>query len=210
MTPNVCVVFPTANLARAQRAEAAWRDRRYAVRVGVDPEFGNRYPGYFVAVNEMIRKAAAIYDYEIIVAAADDLFPDQTHTADDILAMFRERFPDGYGVLQPCGDDLPGTTALCGSPWFGRAWCERAYGGMGPFYAGYRHFFGDEELLYAASAQNAVWQCPDLTQFHDHWIRKGGPPKTDYQTRNDRHWEHDKWLYEARKAAGWPGSAPCS
>ena len=198
------VLIPSCNPERAAIATERWQAQGYRVLVYTDDDLG-RYPGYFPAIAQMVR-ATWRSDVHVWIAAADDLSPDPTMTGPAIAQKYLEKFPDGFGVLQPTGDRLAGTALLCGSPWFGRGWVEQAYQGMGPHYQGYRQFYGDEEMLYVARTFGVLWQHPYLTQRHDHWIREGGPPKTPYQILNDRYYAHDKWLHYARQAAGWPGA----
>lgn len=195
------VVFPTANRARCARVGPTWNALGYNCITYTDGDFV-RYPGYFNGVNQIIRE---IWDDEwnVVICAADDLYPDP-RPAEEILEVYRTRFPDFDGVMQPCGDDLPGTAEICGSPWIGRKFIERAYDGFGPYFPGYRQFYGDEELQNVAQAKGKLWMCLSVTQRHEHWLR--GIPKTDYQLANERHWEHDKALFTSRKAAGFPGA----
>ncbi len=136
-----------------------------------------------------------------------------------------------FGVMQPTGDrwgDTPATRALfgenrgayidriAGSPWMGREWVKRVYGGNGPMCADYFHMYADEELLEVATKLGVYWPRRDLIQLHQHWGRK---PEGEYATAKDipdflqqvntqQHWHESKKIFDERKAAGWPGSEP--
>jgi len=214
-TYEVWYAIPSASMIRAGACLHKWRRRGFRTAVMIDPgtvvdhtNLADRvicvdpYPGYWQASVMLCRDVLDTAD--IVVCGGDDIYPDPDANPQRIAAEFYERFPDGFGVMQPTGDDLDGTDRICGSPWFGKAWIEEAYDRNGPFWPGYEAFFGDEDLFNVAKMLGVLWQRPDLTQFHDHWIRPGGPKKTDYQIRNDRFWEYDQKLFNERKAAGFP------
>jgi hypothetical protein len=211
---GVWVVFPTANPERADRAIKIWQAKGYNVAILTNTEdcaslrcqlhiASGRYSGYFRSANALAKAVLALDpDFRVLVCAADDMEPDPNLTADAIAEQYLTRFPSGFGVLQPTGDDLDGTDRICGSPWVGRAWIETAYGGHGPLCEDYTAFFGDEELLNVSKTLGALWQRPDLTQYHDHWSRKGRGAKTAYQEENNKHWAADKRTFERRVAEG--------
>jgi hypothetical protein len=216
MSNGVWVCFPTANAERAEMAAEAWRRCGYRIALltntGQDHSFPlvdlnvnvSAYPGYWRSCNALAKAVVAIDpEFRALVCAADDMEPDPDHTADEIAYQFLDRFPDGYGVMQPTGDDLDGTDRICGSPWLGRGWIIDSYSD-GPYHSGYMQFFMDEELLNVAKLEGVLWQRPDLTQYHAHWSREGKITKTDYQRANDRFWAQDKRLFEARRAEGFP------
>ena len=94
---------------------------------------------------------------------------------------------------------------ICGSPWLGRTYIERANGGRGPLWEGYRHCYADEELHDVALRDGLLWQRRDLNQHHDHWQRRG-IPRPAYLAHVQKQWRSDRALFEERKAAGFPGS----
>jgi len=216
-TPRVWYAIPSANPARAQSCLAKWRARGYKTAVFLDAGVGGvdadlvvsaEYPGYFAAVNLLAHEIGEQAD--ILVTGGDDIFPDERHTAVEIGREFYARFPDGFGVMQPIGDPLPGTDRICGSPWLGRGWLTRAYGGAGPLHPNYIAFFGDEELHHVAKLHGCLWQRPDLVQHHAHYSREGGPPIESYQMGNQRYWAADGALCAQRRAVEWDGSGPLS
>lgn len=197
------VIWPTCNPAKSARATVAWKDRGYDVFAWTDESFG-RYLGYWSACNDIISALWGNMDWPVVIVAADDLFPDP-RPAEEVLEIYRTRFPDHDGVMQPCGDDLPGTKEICGSPWIGRKFIENTYNGRGPYYSGYQQFFGDQELMNVAQRMGKLWMHTGLTQRHEHWLRPG-IAKLDYQTANDRFWDQDKATYYWRKSQGFPGA----
>jgi hypothetical protein len=119
-----------------------------------------------------------------------------------------------FGVMQPTGDpwrDVKGRIIerIAGSPWMGREFCRRMYQGQGPFWPEYAHCFGDEELQNVAQKLGVFWQRPDLTHYHHHWSRKSEIIPAHLAEATSRvHWVRFKALFEARRAAGFPGSEP--
>lgn len=215
--PDVWVVWPSASEERHNKAAAAWQGRGYKVGVLVDGKHKitnplhsgvflrvPAYPGYFRSVNALIH-AAFVLKASVVVAAADDMLPDQKRTAEEIAMQFFKRFPSGMGIMQPIGDDLDGTDRICGSPWIGRRFCEEYYFGQGPYYP-YMQFYGDEELFEVARRDGLLYQDRDVCQRHEHWTRSGAASKTAYQVSNQQFWNTDKRIFEARKAANFPGA----
>jgi hypothetical protein len=183
---------------------------------GVFPDVGadlvqrsDSYPGYSVASNTLAVAAVAA-GADVVVFGGDDMDPEPSLTAQEIAAQYLEHFGGSFGVMQPTGDrpETFGTDRICGSPWLGRDWVLRAYGGLGAVWPGYHQFFMDEELQNVAKKLGVLWQRPDLTQEHHHWLRYGLSTKTAYQVSNDRWWTPDETMFKARKAAGFPGSDP--
>ena len=136
-----------------------------------------------------------------------------------------------FGVMQPTGDrwgDSPATRKqygenrgayldrIAGSPWMGREWVKRAYGGNGPMHAGYRHMYADEELKEVAEKLGVYWARRDIIQMHRHWGRIAGEEFGDIKDCPDfllpvntpKHWHESQKLFVERKAAGWPGHEP--
>lgn len=159
------------------------------------------WPGYYGSVNLLSQQ---LPDASIIVTGGDDIFPDPNHDADAIRRQFYEHFPDGFGVMQPDGDDLYGSQSICPSPWMGGRWVHEAYGGKGPMCSEYSVWFGDKELRCVAMLMEAFWSRPDLCQRHNHWWRTG--KRMAYQLRNEQlYWEKDKVMFNTRRAEGFPG-----
>ena len=221
---TVYVLMPTAGAVHAQEQIDKWRALGYGVGLWLDP--GNAvlgsdfyiqraYPGVWRAVNEL---ATVAFDRgaDVCVFAGDDMDPEPSKRAEEIAAEYLGRFPDGFGVMQPCGDPQGELIAgkhnagrICGSAWFGRGWHARAFGGRGPTPDRYYHFYGDEELYVVAGALGVRWMRDDLTQWHRHWSFPGGLPRQEYHERTNReHWDTDQRTYFASKAAGFPEGCP--
>ncbi len=127
-----------------------------------------------------------------------------------------------FGVMQPTGDRWgdaqgPYIDRVAGSPWIGREFARRMYQGQGPYWPEYRHQFVDEELQAVAIKMGVFWQRPDLTQHHAHWGRaRAGErmapsermPAFLAEANSADHWRKYKGIFEARKAAGFPGHEP--
>lgn len=105
----------------------------------------------------------------------------------------------------------------CGSPWMGRSFCERINQGKGPLWPEYFHMGVDRELQEVATRLGILWQRPDLIHYHAHWGRKlegkPGPTSASMPTflaeaNSLEQWNKYEEIFNARKAAGFPGSEP--
>lgn len=209
-----------------------WRDRGYKVALFLDPGAAvpaacdaalsaDTYPGYARAVNALAAHVlASDPSCSWIVAGGDDTEPDPTHTPEDIAAQCGRWFRGTFGVMQPTGDRFANGSIdkIAGSPWLGRRFCERMYGGKGPLFEGYQHMFVDEELLEVAEKLGVYWRRPDLVHLHHHFMRESAalssravskPVPAHLKQWNSRsHWDESKALFLLRKAAGFPGHEP--
>lgn len=235
MTREIWYGIPTANPERAIATLKKWRSAGYKTAVLIDEPtipstteaqgpllkaLGDdivnqivvmpRYEGYYRSV-QIIREAIRekLGDLpDILVCGGDDMDPDPNRHPQEIAEECFARYPDGYFVMQPVGDDLKGTDKICGSPWFGKEWLRRAYGGNGPFSTRYFQYYGDEELRNVAEAQQVLWQRKDLVQYHHHYIRQDGPKKTDYQAKNENlYFKKDGEVFKSRKERGFPDAS---
>ncbi len=211
---RVWYAIPSASIDRCREALPAWRDMGYRIAVLQNNERGeipadlcdwaDAYPGWAASVNLLARRLVA-EGAEIVVTGGDDMLPDPTKRADELAIEFRDRFPNGFGVMQPAGDATMNAIEYCGSPWLGRAWIERAYGGRGPLWEGYRHNWADHELRLVAEARDALWTRPDLLQEHLHFSIRN-EPAPEYWTRNVGDADQDDVeLFIARCWQGFPG-----
>ena len=178
-----------------------------------------KYLGWAPSVNLLARWVlAGDPTAEWIVTGGDDYEPDPAHRAEDIARECTAQFGGTFGVMQPTGDrwgDAQGAylDRIAGSPWLGRDWCLRAYGGRGPLWGEYYHMYGDEELQAAAIQLGAFWQRRDLVQTHLHWSRtveakREGAPAFLKFVNSPAHWQKAKALFQSRRAAGFPGLEP--
>jgi hypothetical protein len=202
------------------------------------------YRGWAPSVNILAKWVVEHDEYaEWIVTGGDDYLPEVNYNAGEIgeqcwqhfvkLMTLRGEGPydSTFGVMQPTGDRWGDTPAarkqygenrgayidrIAGSPWFGREWVKRAYGGNGPMFGGYRHMYADEELLEVATKLGVYWPRRDLIQLHKHWGRKPGDefatmadcPDFLLPVNSAQHWHESQKLFTERKAAGWPGHEP--
>lgn len=235
-------------VAEVQPVVDRWREMGYKVALwrdaGTDESliegadyitFGVKYPGYARAVNELAREVLGFDgEYQWIVTGGDDTLPDPNKRADEIAEECERHFSPEvlphwkghgmpgttFGVMQPTGDRFAGGSIdrIAGSPWMGREFCERMYGGNGPLFDGYSHMFVDEELLCVAERLGVYWRRPDLVHLHKHFMResddlhsravqKPTPPHL-VKWNSPVHWEESKRLFLSRKAAGFPGHEP--
>lgn len=221
---NVWAVYPSADPLKGEAASIRWRDRGFktlvyqdagAAKVDADCVLSGRFPGYYRLANYLAFHAFHVLKADLVVFVADDLDPDPYMRVGDFAGAYFEKFPDGFGVLQGTGDTQgidasgkPAAARICGSPAFGRAWAERAYGGRGPFWNGYHSYYGDEDLYNVSLRLGVLWQEPSITIYHRHWSWRH-QPQADYQRRNsENYWIQDKALFFSRQQAGFPESAP--
>lgn len=213
---DIWYAVPSANKERCEGCFGLWKDRGYKTAVLIDkgrsaPKNADLvveadpYPGYYGSFIQLCRAIGP--GAQIVITGGDDILPDPRE-AQEIGEEFLERFPDGFGVMQPLGDNMPGGETICASPWVGYGWIKRAYRGNHPVWPGYIAFFGDQELREVSKKLGVLWQRYDVNQYHHHWSRPGGPQKLDYQSRNDGFWAADEKLYYSRKQGGWPGHEP--
>jgi hypothetical protein len=164
-------------------------------------------------------------DAQWIVSGGDDYLPDTEHIPECIGVECRTHFGGTFGVMQPTGDrwgeewpqkpEWAGKPAvldrIAGSPWLGREWCERAYGGRGPMPEEYHHVFADEQLQCVAERLGVFWQRRDLCQYHAHPLRKPHARQEDWPEflkPIQAMWSREQARFDADKAAGFPGSDP--
>lgn len=214
---EVWFAIPSASVDRCRAVLPAWREMGYKVAILQNRERGevpadltvwsDHYPGWPGSINILAREivpAAA----PIIVSGGDDMLPDPNVPAHEIAAQFLERFPDTFGVMQPHGDDFLETSQFCGSPWLGRAWCDRMYAGSGPMFQGYVHHGADDELFWVARCLGALWSRPDLTQYHEHFLRNDEAPPEWWVEAVEKNDEADTLHFIARAAHFFPGHEP--
>jgi hypothetical protein len=217
LNTEVWLAIPSANPDLCRKTLPVWREMGYRIAVLQNYEQGSipaditvwrdEYPGWAESINiltrEVVPKTASI-----VVSGGDDTLPDTRVPAHAIAQQFHERFPDGFGVMQPQGDTYMEAEHTCGSPWFGRGWIERMYGGKGPMFGGYRHNWADLELFWLAKGLGALWQRPDLAQHHEHFWRTGEAKPEYWSTHVEASDRADVQLYLARSWLNFPGHVP--
>lgn len=213
MQPEVWTVWPSAQCDRCESTSRRWQAFGCKVAVMVDwdaptPESPDAvfecpdWRGYPTAMNTLCRAVPG----QVVICAADDIYPPEELPLAAIYTEFLERFPDAYGVMQPTGDRFASIDLCCPSPWLGRALIEQLYDGTGPFFPEYYHYFCDEELKVVAEMNGVLWQRQDISQYHDHWQRAedGGTRPAHLIVAKDKH-KAGQELFQKRKASGFPG-----
>ncbi len=162
----------------------------------------DEYHGWAWAVNKL---CAALPDVEFLITGGADVLPDGDHDPNDIADECLARFGT-MGVMQPAGDAYGAIAdkSAAVSPWIGRDFRRKAYGGRGPCCDLYQHFYADAELMHVADKLGCMWWREDLTQYHDHYARRGNPRPPHLQVLVDGVMEQDA-LFKKRQAEGWPG-----
>lgn len=218
---SVWFAIPSAR-EEAQARLDKWRERGYLVAVWRDHPtdvtaemvLRGQYPGYYRSINALTveilaRDPAARW----IVTGGDDTDPDPKRSPAQIADECAHHFGGTFGVMQPIGDrwgeehfrNLPYAERVAGSPWMGREWCERAYGGRGPMPSDYTHYYGDEELQLVAQRLGVFWQRMDVCHYHDHYMRGAGVVPSFHRNAT-KLFAADGQIFKQRKALGFPGS----
>jgi hypothetical protein len=211
---------------------AIWRDGWDGQEMHADLWIqGLEYPGYAQAVNRLIKTVMERHaDAEWFVIGGDDTLPDPNKKADEIAwecaAHFyynihagAEQHRETFGIMQPTGDRYASgqIDRICGSAWIGREFAKRAYKGNGPLWPEYTHMFVDEELQEVAKRYGVLWQRPDLTQKHMHYMRESDaidsgaierrqPDHITHDGYTQEHWVKYQRLFLERRMAGFPES----
>lgn len=224
---DVWYVIPSANPEKCRKTLPAWRERGYKIAILQNFARGDvpadrtiwydYYPGWPESINILCRDVVP-RDCDLVVSGGDDMYPDPKHTARELREQFYSKFPDGFGGMQPQGDEFMGSRLYCGSPFLGRSFWERMYAGRGAMCGQYKHSWADNELYWVSKGMGVLWERFDLTHFHEHFLREAtvapdywsraskGP---DYWAKNVQAFElEDCLIYVKRKAAGFAGYEP--
>ncbi len=164
----------------------------------------DEYHGWAWAVNKL---CWLLLEYEWIITGGADVLCDSDHDPADIADECNQHFGGTFGVMQPAGDAygaIADKTAAV-SPWIGRDFRRKAYGGRGPLWEGYWHTFADTELASVADQLGCMWWRDDICQFHDHWARRKNATRPEHLIRAAEMGAQDEALFNQRKAEGWPG-----
>jgi len=206
----------------AQKTLPRWKHQGYRIALMLDEgapvpfdDADYVYTGTFrswAIENNALCRYIYISDPEMtaVVTGGDDIYPAADKTADELESEFLDHFPLTFGIMQPVGDGFCGNGQAAVSPWMGREWIRRGYGGNGPLFEGYGHFCPDTELCAVARKLNIYWDRPDVSQYHAHWTRLPQDERKPWahlgHAQDFR--IHDRDLFQSRKAAGFPGSEP--
>lgn len=203
---------------------AIWRDQEDAASERFSADglvLVGPYPGYARAVNALVKQVLERDpEAEYCIATGDDTEPDRNYPPAEIARQCTEHFKGTFGVMQPTGDRWADGSIdrVCGSPWIGREFCRRMYGGKGPYFEEYRHMFLDNEIQEVALKLGVLWQRRDLTHLHKHFCRVGDGVDHDHgraimpeflrEANSPEHWTKYSRMFEERRAAGFPGHEP--
>lgn len=180
----------------------------------------HEWEGYPKAVNRLCKYVLRQWTETLVCCSGgDDIEPDPTHSPEEIQRWFLDAMAGKdvgtYGILQPTGDiwaDSQGRIIerIAGSPWMGRDWILKSYGGNGPISEDYWHYFEDEALQRAAQMQGVFWQRPDIIQQHNHWTRdrRAGPQRPAFLLKAQQMWESDQKAFARHLANGFKESLP--
>jgi hypothetical protein len=220
---SVWFCIPSARPSeRANVVLAKWRERGYKIALWRDSEddlplcdllLTGVYPGYAQAVNALASEALRRdRGCNWIVIGGDDTEPDPNHVPEDIALDCEEHFGGTFGVMQPTGDRWADGSIdrICGSPWIGREFCQRMYGGNGPLWHEFSHMFVDEHLQGVAVKLGVLWQRRDLIHLHRHCLRTEthgvnwaqGLDAHLMRWNTQQHWNESKAIFQRLKAGG--------
>jgi hypothetical protein len=203
--------------AEAEKVLSKWRAQGYKIAlwrdlgdppIPCDLALSGKYRGYHVAVNVLVHEILR-RDPEAtwICTGGDDVDPVANMTAEQIAAECTAHFKGTFGVMQPGGDKWCTPNTFCGSPWMGREFCRRMYGGHGPFSEAYFHMYGDNEMFEVAQKMKILWVREELTHYHHHWQREN-QKEPDFLKVADSCYAKLGQLFRERKLAGFPGHEP--
>src|SRR3990167_9996919 len=125
----VFAAWPTCNLFRSNQNYRRWHDLGYKVAVATDlpkDAIGNvaasvpplvigRYEGYYRAMNALAKGLVRMYKADVVICAGDGIHPHPGVRGHDIAFAFKNKFPNGYGIMQPCADKWAPSAAGGGS-----------------------------------------------------------------------------------------------
>ena len=212
---EIWYAIPSACDDLCASAFAAWRDMGYSTAVLIDGPLRKirnadltvhveKYAGYGASVNTL---CARIGDADFVVTGGHDVLPDPKRRAREIADECLEHFHGTLGIMQPTGDDFGALAdkSAAVSPWIGREFRQRAYGGKGPYWEAYHHFYDDSELSAVATLLNCMWWRDDVNQLHEHWTRRQNAVRPEHLEKVQNLPFVNKPLFEQRRAAGFPG-----
>ena len=164
----------------------------------------NKYMGTCEALNYLWQEVGERAD--AFIYGGQDIWPDWRYDAKDAGKIYLEHFPKLEGVMQPIGDHFGCIDVAAVDPWIGRNFALRVYGGRGPLWPGYYHFWSDRELFDVATMLGVYVAEPRLSQYHSHWSRESNPRRPVHMIKPAALHTADGEEYQRRKAAGFPGA----
>lgn len=213
---SIWLCIPSARKpAEANPILHQWRAKGYKVAVFRDPDapavesdktIFDTYQGCAVSFNRLVRLVTNTDPtVEWFVYGGDDIVPASPDPR-RIAAECREHFAGTNGVMQPCGDAYGALAdrSAATSAWVGRAFVRSTYGGCGPLWEGYKHYYDDTELAAVATRLGKIWWRTDLTQYHHHYLRQG-KVLPDHLIKWQFESAKSKAMFDERKRNNFPG-----
>jgi hypothetical protein len=220
---TVLFAIPVARtvVPEAHRCFELWKKMGYRTAALVEMETEDpgadsvlrvpEYRGWAWAVNLLARSQWFHWDfcYDWLVTGGHDVHPDPRMRAEDIAIRCEREFNGTFGVMQPAGDAYGALEhdpiLACVSPWIGREFVCQVNRGKGPLWEEYHHFYADGELMHVARRLGVLRVWKDLSQYHDHYLRRGeGAPA--HLLKGQGLVQQDAATYARRMATGFPGS----
>lgn len=211
----IAVAFPSYDPVRAEEASGRWAAQGYRTAVVVNKEkFSKKirgdvvikvgaYEGYYRTMNYLCANLFQQLRADIVVCAGDRIRPPDHARAHEIATTFAARFKNGIGVMQPCAHapSMPAQGEL-ESPWIGRNFWARFYGGQGPYHEQYFQYFGNRELAAVASKAGVLWYRPEVGQP----VETQATPEWYQSTNRSSYWGRDAAIFGERERLGFEGA----
>lgn len=137
--------------------------------------------------------------WDIVLLMSDDMVLRRHHWDARVRQDMVENFPDTDGALWY--HDGTKQRDICTLACMGRKFYER-FGYI--YYPKYRSFWCDNEGTDVARSLGKLIFFDHVLASHEHPAWNGGMKKDALYARNNVHWAHDRDLYYARKAQGFP------
>jgi hypothetical protein len=136
-------------------------------------------------------------DWDIVLLASDDMIPQVQDYDDIIIQAMQQHFPDTDGALW-FNDGTDATKkGLNTLSILGRKYYER-FGYI--YHPDYKSYFCDNEHTEVAQQLGKLQYIDQVIIKHEHPVWGGNFDKNDkLYKQNDKHWKHDKALFEKRK-----------
>lgn len=220
---EVWLTLPSANLGMAKKTFPVWKKHGYKIAIICPDNLSEQYSnlvdlkiqeskigGYKGWPNSVNYLSKLLSDKEIIIAAGDDMYPDENYESHELRLQFVKHFGGTFGVMQPYGDKFGSMACdtceqICGSAWLGKEFRDKINQGKGPMWEEYWHMWADTELYQVANKYNCLWIRGDLTQYHEHRLRR---THSFLPTIPHGNTKKSQQLYENRKLNHFPGSEP--
>lgn len=133
-------------------------------------------------------------DFDVLLLGSDDMIPVMKGYDEIIISSMNAYFPDTDGVLH-FNDGVRGydlnTLSIMGKKYYDR------FGYI--YYPEYRSFYCDDEFMQLSRFLNKAVYIDSVIIEHRHFS-VGKSEIDELYIKNDKHWNHDKNLYDQRRA----------